>query len=171
MTTNPTPELPADKQTRLGMYVTAKEAYERWQRQPDKVRILDVRTPEEYLFIGHPEMAWNIPIAVQTWSWDAEKGEFPMKFYPDFVAQVKACFTPDLTLLAMCRSGVRSAMAVNLLEAAGFKDSYNITDGMEGDETADADGVCRGQRLVNGWKNAGLPWTCAMNPERMRLPK
>jgi hypothetical protein len=33
----------------------------------------------------------------------------------------------------MCRSGHRSAMAVNLLAEAGFKNVFNIIDGMEGD--------------------------------------
>jgi len=28
---------------------------------------IDVRTPEEYAFIGHPEMVWNIPFAFVTY--------------------------------------------------------------------------------------------------------
>ncbi|MEI6854211.1 MAG: cobalamin-dependent protein, partial [Bacteroidota bacterium] len=42
--------LPKEKQTVLGLYVTAKEAYEKWQAEPEKVKIIDVRTPEEFLF-------------------------------------------------------------------------------------------------------------------------
>ena len=57
------PELPKEKQTTLGLYLTAKEAYEKWKATPETVKILDVRTTEEYLFIGHAEMAWNIPFA------------------------------------------------------------------------------------------------------------
>jgi hypothetical protein len=53
------------KQTVLGLYVTAKEAYEKWKADPEKVTILDVRTPEEFLFVGYPAMAWKIPIAAQ----------------------------------------------------------------------------------------------------------
>ena len=56
-------ELPKAKQTVLGLYVTAREAYEMWTSDPDNVKILDVRTPEEYFFVGHPAMARNIPIA------------------------------------------------------------------------------------------------------------
>jgi hypothetical protein len=41
---------------------------------------------------------------------------------------------------------------------------------MEGDVVKDPDSVFRGQRLVNGWKNAGLPWTYRADPERMVLP-
>ena len=28
-----------------------------WQADPENVTILDVRTPEEFLFVGHPPMA------------------------------------------------------------------------------------------------------------------
>ena len=36
-----------ERQTVLGLYVTAKEAYDMWQADPEGVTILDVRTPEE----------------------------------------------------------------------------------------------------------------------------
>ena len=62
-------------------------------------------------------------------------------------------------------------MAVNQLAEAGFKRVFNITDGMEGDLVDDAERVYRGQRLKNGWKNSGLPWTYAPTPDRMMLPK
>src|SRR5690349_12987885 len=98
--------------------------------------------------------------------WDSDKTQFPMLQLPDFVARVQKVAKPDDTLLVMCRSGGRSAMAVNLLAAAGFKNVYNITDGMEGDSVQDPDSVFRGQRLVNGWKNSGLPWTHDVDPAR-----
>jgi hypothetical protein len=44
---DPHANLPKGKQTVLGLYVTAKEAYEMWKAEPEKVMILDVRTPEE----------------------------------------------------------------------------------------------------------------------------
>jgi rhodanese-related sulfurtransferase len=62
-------------------------------------------------------------------------------------------------------------MAVNLLAKAGFKNVYNITDGMEGDSVEDPRSVFMGQRLVNGWKNSGCPWTYHLTPDRMVLPK
>ena len=62
-------------------------------------------------------------------------------------------------------------MAVNLLAKAGFTHVYNITDGMEGDAVKDPNSVFVGQRLVNGWKNSGLPWTYKLTPDRMVLPK
>ena len=69
----------------------------------------------------------------------------------------------------MCRSGGRSAIAVNLLAQAGFRNVYNIVDGMEGDTVDDLTSVFHGQRLKNGWKNSGAPWTYKPSPERMVL--
>jgi len=138
--------------------VTSKEAYEKWKLESEKVKILDVRTPEEYIFVGHPEMAWNIPLAIETYEWDASKGYFAMKLDPAFVSRVKKVFAPDDTLLVMCGSGGRSAMAVNLLTKAGYTNVYNIIDGMEGDMVNDPSNVFHGKRMKNGWKNSGLPW-------------
>ena len=72
-------KLPKEKQTSLGLYVTSKEAYEIWKDTPKKVKILDVRTLDEYINIGHVEMAWNIPGFLQTYNWDAEKKCFHSK--------------------------------------------------------------------------------------------
>lgn len=169
--TDPKTILPKGKQTALGLYLTAKEAYEKWQAEPDKIKIIDVRTREEYLFVGHPTMAWKIPVATQSYEWDAEKKQFPMKPLADFVSRVSEIAKPDDTLMVMCRSGGRSAIAVNLLAQAGFKQVYNIIDGMEGDVVEDPISVFVGQRLKNGWKNSGCPWTYKLTPERMVLPQ
>lgn len=155
----------------LGLYVTAKEAYEKWKAAPDQVKIIDVRTPEEYLFVGHPTMAWKIPVASQSYNWDAEKEQYPMKPLQDFVSRVQTLAKPDDTLMVMCRSGGRSAIAANFLAKAGFKNVYNIVDGMEGDANADSDAVAKAQPLKDGWKNSGCPWTKKLTPERMVLPK
>jgi rhodanese-related sulfurtransferase len=168
--TDPKPNLPKEKQTALGLYVTAKEAYEKWRVDPDKVKIIDVRTPEEYLFVGHPPMAWKIPVAVQSYEWDAEKNQFPLKPLLDFPARVGLAAKPDDTLMVMCRSGGRSAIAVNFLAKAGFKNVYNIIDGMEGDVNGDSESVAQAQPLKDGWKNSGCPWTKKLTPDRMVLP-
>jgi rhodanese-related sulfurtransferase len=165
------PEIPEKKQTVLGLYVTAQEAYEKWQADPDKVNILDVRTPEEYIFIGHAEMAWNIPLTFQTYEWDATKGHFSEKPNPDFLDLVKDLFAKEDPLLITCRSGGRSAVAVNLLAENGFKNAYTITDGMEGDKVNDPENLFNGKRMKNGWKNSGLPWTYSIDPNKMKLPK
>jgi len=164
-----TAELPKGKQTSLGLYVTAREAYEKWKADPEKLMILDVRTPEEFIFIGHPDMAWKIPVAFQSYEWDAAKNQFPMKLLPDFVGRVGKVAKSGDTIMAMCRSGGRSAIAVNLLAQAGFKNVYNIVDGMEGDTIEDTQSVFAGQRLRNGWKNSGCPWTYKQTTERLVL--
>jgi len=164
------PTLVKEKQTTLGLYLTAREAYERWKASPGKVKVLDVRTPEEFLFLGHAEMAWNVPVAIQTFKWDAAKKQFPMQPLPDFVDRVRKIASPEDTLLLMCRSGGRSAIAVNLLASAGFKNVYNITDGFEGDTVEDPASVFDGQHMVNGWRNSGLPWTYDVDPARVVLP-
>jgi rhodanese-related sulfurtransferase len=168
--TEPGANIPKGKQTTLGLYVTAKEAYEKWKADPEKVKILDVRTPEEFVFVGHPAMAWKIPVAAQSYVWDAGKGQFPMKLLPDFVSRVSKAAKPADTILVMCRSGGRSAIAANLLAQAGFTNVYNVVDGMEGDVVDDPASVFHGQRLKNGWKNAGCPWTYKQAPDRMLLP-
>ncbi len=155
----------------LGLYVTAKEAYERWQAAPDQVKILDVRTPEEYLFVGSPDMAWRIPVIAQSYEWDAEKGKFPMKLLPDFVTRVQTVAKPEDTIMVTCRSGGRSAIACNLLAQAGFKNVHNIIDGMEGDANSDSASVAQAQPVNDGWKNSGCPWTKKLTPDRMVLPK
>ena len=163
-------KLPKGKQTTLELYITAKDAYEKWKADPKNVRILDVRTPEEFIFVGHADMAMNIPVAFQTYRWNADKNEFSIKPNPDFITQVKDWANPSYTIMVMCRSGGRSAAAVNLLAEAGFKNIYNIIDGMEGDKVNDPESIFHGKRMKNGWKNSGLPWTYSLNPENMRLP-
>ena len=163
-------ELPEGKQTSLGLYVTAQEAYDMWNADPEKVKILDVRTPEEYIFVGHPDMALNIPFLFPKYEWDANKRRYAVEPNGDFVADVKEHFAPDDTILAMCRSGGRSAWAVNKLAEAGFQNVYTIIDGMEGDKVNDPESLYHGKRMKNGWKNAGLPWTYDLDPELIWHP-
>jgi rhodanese-related sulfurtransferase len=161
-------ELPKGKQTTLGLYVTAAQAYEMWKATPDQVKVIDVRTPEEYAFVGHPEMAWNVPLAFVTYQRRNGKTEYGPKPNPDFVAEVIKLAGPTETLLVTCRSGGRSAMAVNLLAAAGFTNAYNIIDGVEGDLVDDPGSVFNGKRMRNGWKNSA-PWVYSIDPEKIIL--
>jgi rhodanese-related sulfurtransferase len=157
--------LPQAKQTVLGLYVSAKEAYEQWQAAPDQVLILDVRTLEEYLFVGSPPMAWRIPVAVQSYEWNEEKKTFLMAPLADFVSRVQSVANPGDTIMVMCRSGGRSAIACNMLAQAGFTQAYNMVDGMEGDGHGNSESEVRG-----GWKNTGCPWTKKITPDHMVLP-
>jgi rhodanese-related sulfurtransferase len=159
-----------ERQTRLGLYVSAKEAYDMWQADPEGVKILDVRTPEEWVFTGHAPMATLIPFAFLAYVWDDEKKAFPWSLNPDFVRLVEERFAYDDTLLVTCRSGGRAAMAINMLAAAGFTNAYNILDGMEGSRVNDPESVFDGMRRKNGWQMASLPWTYELDPGRMALP-
>jgi rhodanese-related sulfurtransferase len=162
-------ELPKSKQTDLGLYITSREAYEQWTINPDRVKILDCRTPEEYAFVGHAPMAYNVPNKFFTYQYDTEKKEPVMVNNLYFLEEIKKKFKTDDTIFIMCRSGGRSASSVNILAAAGFKNVYNIVDGFEGDSITDPGSYFDGKRIRNGWKNSGAPWTYSLNPELMYL--
>lgn len=164
------PAVPKEMQTSLGLYLTPAEAYAMWKASPAAVSVIDVRTPEEYIFVGHPPMAWSIPLALQTWQWDPKGKSLPMKPNPDFVKQVAESFGKDDTILVICRSGGRSAKAVNALATAGYTKVYNVVEGFEGDLVNDPSSPNHGLRAKNGWRNAGLPATYDLEPARMKLP-
>ena len=161
---------PKSKQTILGLYLTAKEAFSKWHVDSEKVVVLDVRTPEEYIFVGHAPMARNIPVRVLNQELTAKKRRPVMELNPDFVSQVRKDYKVNDTILVMCRSGGRSAMAVNLLAEAGFRKVYNIIDGFEGDAVKDPQSYYNGKRVKNGWRNSGAPWTYRLDPNLMYHP-
>ena len=162
--------LPPQKQTVLGLYVTAKEAYQMWQADQNKIKILDVRTPEEYVFVGHPPMAHNIPFQLFNYKMAVlNKGPL-MTTNPNFIAEVGQKFKPSDTILVICRSGNRSAAAVNAMAAAGYTIAYSVTDGFEGDRVKDPSSALHGKRLKNGWQNSGIPWTDQLNPQLIWIP-
>jgi len=166
------PGIPEDpkKHTTLGLYVTSKEAYDMWQNDKDKIKILDCRTPEEYAFVGHAPMAVNIPTQFMKYSWDPEKKNYVMRDNAKFARQAKKILKRTDTILVMCRSGHRSAKTVEKLAKAGFKNVYNVTDGFEGDKVNDPQSPNHGKRMKNGWKNSGVPWTYDLDPELIYLP-
>ena len=86
---HPEGSIASERRTSLGLYLTAREAYDRWQEDPDGVRILDCRTKEEYVFVGHPPTAVNIPFAFQSFEWDAERQGFHWELNADFMAAVR----------------------------------------------------------------------------------
>lgn len=158
-------ELPAKKRTSVGLYVTAGEAFEMWKADPGRVKVVDVRTPEEYLFVGHAPMAVNIPIGFVKYQWDVAKHEPVLEPNAEFIACARRRFEAGDTLLVTCRSGGRSAVAVNALAKAGFARAFNVVDGMEGDLVDDPGSAYHGKRMKNGWKNSGAPWTYDVDPE------
>ncbi len=164
----PDADLPKGKRTTLELYVTSAEAYEMWKADPESVKIIDVRTPEEFAFVGHAEMAWNVPLAFVTYQREAGKTKHSVQWNPDFVDEVKGLSGPDDIVLVTCRSGDRGAIAVNQLTAAGFTNAVNIVDGVEGDKVDDSGSVFYGKRMRNGWKNSA-PWVYGYDPEKIIL--
>ena len=93
---------------------------------------VDVRTPEEFA-AGRPAGAINIPM-----------GEA-------FLEEIRARFAKDANIIVGCRTGVRSARAVQLLVAAGFTNVLDQRAGWDG-----ARGPF-GEVVEPGWKRVGLP--------------
>lgn len=105
--------------------------------------LVDIRTAEERKFVGHvpgsAHVAWMLGSA--------------MVRNPRFLRELEATVSKDSLVLLLCRSGKRSAAAVESARSAGFQHAYNILTGFEGD-------LDEAQRrgLRNGWRHAGLPW-------------
>jgi len=156
-------ELSAHKQTELNLYVTAEKAWQWWQHDQDSVNIIDVRTPAEYIFVGHAPMARNIPFKFL--SSEYKDGKPKMTLNPDFLDTVKKYYRETDLLILHCRSGGRSAAAANVLAQAGFSNVYSMTDGFEGDKLDAENSYNNGKRIVNGWKNSGAPWVYTLESE------
>ena len=71
-------------------------------------------------------------------------------------------------VILMCRSGgTRGAPSAKALEGLGLEKVYVVVDGFEG--STSKDNPNGPWRLVNGWKNGGLPWGYDLNPEKVHL--
>lgn len=150
--------LKPSKQTQTGLYITAAEAAALIATRDD-ILLLDVRTPEETVLVGHPTTAdANIPFALfaPDHPYKTKSSTYAMTLNPNFIATATAYIKQQApsTVLVMCRSGGRSAKAIDALVTAGVTlPLYSIVDGFEGDKDS------TGKRTVNGWKNAGAPWS------------
>jgi rhodanese-related sulfurtransferase len=165
-------EVPETNRTAPGLYASPQEAYTMWRADPHHMHFLDVRTFEEYIFVGHFEFAKNVPLVFPRY--DPAGPSMPGRPpgcsgepNPDFVASVREAIEPGDTVLCMCTTGARAAMAVNLLAQSGYARVYNIVNGFEGDRVDDPGSVYHGQHLRNGWKNAALPWCYEFHPDLM----
>ncbi len=134
--------------------IDSREAYKMITGNP-AFRLVDVRCIAEYYFVGHPEMAANVPLTF----WD-EKAQTLVK-NEHFIDDLKARYKPQETLIFICRSGGRSRQAARLAREAGYSSVYSIKDGFEGEKDA------RGHRTVGGWKNSGLPYTYHVGKDLM----
>lgn len=113
--------------------------------------LVDVRTAEEWNFVGVPDLS-GVGKQVVRVSWQ----KLPtMEQNPKFVEDVRAqASDTDANLLFICRSGARSRSAAIAMTGAGFSKCFNVAGGFEGD----LDGS-QHRGATGGWKAAGLPWS------------
>lgn len=157
----PEASVPMAKRHAGGLYVDAVGAHRLKHDNPRAVVLIDVRSRLEVGLTGQPARTdLHVPLldTAVPLRWDAAAGGWAMTPNPGFAREVSERlaglgFSRDTPLLMLCGSGERSARAADALAALGYTRTINVIDGFEGDIDAD------GRRAVNGWKNAGLPWT------------
>ncbi len=134
----------AKRRTVLGLaYAGAVTPSEALQLvQSGGARLIDVRTPEEYRYVGHVPGSTHV-------IWNGAAADPAAQFQTELGAQAGR----EETLLFMCRSGARSHSAATAAQAAGWQRAYNVLQGFEGQKDT------RQQRgHIDGWRKHGLPW-------------
>jgi len=167
----------SDKQkTKLGLYMTAKQAYEYTDANMDTTMFVDIRTPSELNYLGAATvMDAHVPwVFMDTTGWNDKKHRYNRAENKNFVSDVgkalkKKGMSKSDTIILMCRSGKRSVKATNLLADNGYTKVYTVVDGYEGGKMKE--GKNKGKRMKNGWKNSGLPWTYSLDRDYMYLTK
>lgn len=162
----------AKKQTPQGLYATALETAEMMKKNP-KIILVDVRTPEEWQFVGHTDAAQiMIPSVKFVYDeLDSKKPRYKSITNANFVSELEEKAAElgadeNSTYVLMCRSGSsRAQPAAKMLYQYGYKNVYIMTDGFEGGKVKEGDK--KGFRLKNGWKNSGLPWTYKIDPKKV----
>ncbi len=120
--------------------------------------LVDVRSVAEYVLVGHPVRAHNIPLTF--WS------ETEQKLVPNdnFVQDLRTRFKAQDILVFICRSGGRSIRAAQAAREAGYARVINVKEGFEGKKDD------KGYFSIGGWKPAGLPYTYEVDPELAYKP-
>ena len=134
----------AERAKKLGLpYAGAVTPAEAAELMKAGVKLVDVRTKPELQYVG------KIPgtLAVEWQTWPGGKPN------PEFLGELAASVGKDQPVMFLCRSGARSHAAAEAAMRAGWKETYNILEGFEGDK----DGA-EHRNSVNGWRKAGLPW-------------
>ncbi len=131
--------------------ITCQEAWQIMQDEP-RAYLVDIRSSMEYLFIGHPHAAINIP-------WIDEPD---WKVNPHFATEVRKLLLGgaiehgeihSAPILLICRSGTRSVEAGELLVREGFMNVYNVDEGFEGELDEK-----HHRSTLGGWRYHDLPW-------------
>lgn len=169
-------QVPQGKQTKAGLYVDAREAYAMKQQLGDKAMFIDIRTRGEVSYTGMATVVdAHVPLLEHPANaqWDEKAGRFRLEYNNDFDTEVarrmaEKGLDKEAPVILICRSGDRSSKAVNLLAELGYKKVYTVVDGFEGDVAKE--GPDAGKRVVNGWKNAGLPWTYRLDKDKLYIP-
>lgn len=167
-------ELPAGKRTPLALYLTARQAHDWKQQAQSPVLLVDVRSKAEAVFLGMgssvdalvPFQEFNGDGAV----WDDRGSTYLNEPNVEFLAQMETLVRrlgrdKHSPIVLMCRSGGRSASAVAVLARAGYTRVYSVTDGYEGDLMPQ--GPQAGQRVRNGWRVEGLPWSYKLDKHKL----
>jgi len=135
----------AERGKKLGLtYAGALLPAEAHELMKAGVKLVDVRTKPELQYVGRIPGA----LAVEWQTWPGGKPN------PEFLGELSAAVGKDQPVMFLCRSGVRSHAAAEAAVRSGWKETYNILEGFEGDK----DGADH-RNTVNGWRKAGLPWT------------
>ena len=134
--------------------VNVEEVWERLEKDPGSV-LIDVRTQAEWAFVGVPDLS-SLGKELLLLEWQQfPNGEVSPSFATQLVSMLAAKGAGKETeLYFLCRSGVRSRKAAEVMAATGYLGCHNVAGGFEGplDNAAH-----RG--IVAGWKADGLPWT------------
>lgn len=171
-------KLPEIKVTRLALYLTPKQAYEMKMADPKGVALFDVRTRAEAMYVG---MATTVDALVPfvehqeiMSDWDEKRTMYKLDPNQDFVPEIarrlqELGLDKNAPVILLCRSGDRSSKAADRLQAAGYTKVYSVPEGFEGDRASA--GPKQGQRVVNGWRNADLPWSYKLEKGKMYFPR
>ncbi|TDM05483.1 MAG: sulfurtransferase [Ideonella sp. MAG2] len=168
--------LPEAKRTKAGHYLDAKEVPAAMASAGgnSKVLFLDLRTRAEAMYVGMPEGVDALVPFVEhqelMTDWDDKRSTYKLEPLQDFVPEVMRRLqakglSKDSTVILLCRSGDRSSKGADRLATEGFTKVYSVVDGFEGDMSKD------GRRSMNGWKNAGLPWSYKLDKSKMYFPR
>jgi rhodanese-related sulfurtransferase len=105
---------------------------------------LDVRTVPEYI-AAHPRGAMNVPVVTP----NPSSGQ--MSPNPQFLPVIEAVLAKDTEIIVGCMSGMRSQLAADLMQKAGYQNVSNMQGGFGGARDP------MGRVVSQGWRDAGLP--------------